>query len=101
MRISVSLKLLQITYSVFLTITSYDKMVFYAILIGIVQFFVAMSYRMFCIWNFKECHLSLDFDRGIFKRMISFSGWNLTANVAEMLKLQGVLVLMSMFFNQQ
>lgn len=82
----------------FLTITSYDKMVFYAILIGVVQFFVAMSYRMFCIWNFKECHLSLDFDKGIFKRMISFSGWNLTANVAEMLKLQGVLVLMSMFF---
>ena len=54
---------------------------------------------MFCIWNFKECHLSLDFDRGIFKRMISFSGWNLTANVAEMLKLQGVLVLMSMIFS--
>lgn len=75
-----------------------DKLVFYAILLAIVQVLVAFSYRIYCHMQFTESHLSRHFDRGIFKSMMSFSGWNILANVVETLRLQGVIVLMNMFF---
>lgn len=81
-----------------LAIAPYDKMLFYAILIAIVQLLLASFYRFYCIAKFNECKLNLTFDKSIFKKLLGFSGWNITANVAEVLKAQGVIVLINMFF---
>ncbi len=81
-----------------LSIAPYDKMLFYAILIAIVQILLASFYRFFCVNKFQECRLNFSFDKSIFKKLIVFSGWNITANIAEMLKAQGVIVLINMFF---
>ncbi len=81
-----------------LAVAPYDKMLFYAILIAIIQILIASFYRFFCIIKFQECKLYLTFDKLIFKRLIGFSGWNITANIAEVLKAQGVIVLINMFF---
>ncbi len=75
-----------------------DKLTFYAILLALVQVIVAMLYRVYCNVKFRESHLSRSFDRSIFRSMMGFSGWNILANVVETLKLQGVIVLMNMFF---
>ena len=81
-----------------LTLTSYDRLVFYAILIALVQFMVAMTYRFFSIRKFTEARLCRVFDKSIFKSLMSFSGWNVMANLSETLKLQGYLVLLNLFF---
>lgn len=81
-----------------LSIASMDRLIVYAVLIAIVQFLVAVSYRVYCIRHFSESHLYRVFDKAIFKRMMGFSGWNVMANLSETLKLQGVLVLINMFF---
>ena len=81
-----------------LVITPYDKMLFYAILIAIVQIVLASFYRFFCVSKFQECRLNFSFDKSIFKKLMGFSGWNITANIAEVLKAQGVIVLINMFF---
>ncbi|WP_294593294.1 polysaccharide biosynthesis protein [uncultured Bacteroides sp.] len=81
-----------------LSITPFDKMLIYAILVAAVQISVAMFYRFYCNCNFKECKLSFAFDIGIFKRIMGFSGWNIAANITEILKSQGVIILMNMFF---
>lgn len=75
-----------------------DKLVFYAILLAFVQILVALLYRLYCVRKFDESHLSFAFDKTIFKSMMSFSGWNIIANIVETLKLQGIIVLMNMFF---
>lgn len=81
-----------------LSIASSDRLIAYAVLIAIVQFLVAMLYRIYCIRHFSESHLHKVFDKEIFKGMMGFSGWNVMANLSETLKLQGVLILINMFF---
>ena len=81
-----------------LCLSDYDKLVTYAILIAVVELLTAMSYRFYCIRKFKESHLGLVFERDIFKSLLSFSGWNILANLSETLKLQGYIILLNQFF---
>ena len=75
-----------------------DKLVFYAILLGVIQFAVALVYRIYCKKQFIEATIRRIFDKSIFKNMMSFSGWNLMANVANVIGMQAVIVVMGMFF---
>lgn len=81
-----------------LSISSWDKLVFYAILIAVVQLILALSYRFYCIRHYKESRLIWYFDKRIFRKMLSFSGWSLIANLSEVLGNQGIIVLINMFF---
>lgn len=83
---------------VFIAYSPIDKLVFYALLLAIVQIIVALFYRLYCVVQFPEARLCKLFDKVIFKEMLSFSGWNIIANVVETIKLQGIVVLMNMFF---
>ncbi len=82
-----------------LSITSLDRLVFYAILITLVQIVVFLFYWLYAIKHFEESHLHLIFDKKILRSLLGFSGWNITANLADTLKLQGILVLTNMFFS--
>ncbi|MBQ9100131.1 MAG: oligosaccharide flippase family protein [Paludibacteraceae bacterium] len=82
-----------------IAIADSDRLIIYAILIFFVQMIVALYYRYYCSSHFVESKLSRNFDRGIFKSMMTFSGWNIMANLTETLKHQGVLVLINMFFS--
>lgn len=88
---------LGICYMLF--ITSYDKLIVYASLIAFIQMLVAMAYRIYCMKQYNEAHLSLTFNRTVFKGLIGFSGWNVMANLTEMLKLQGVVIIINMFLS--
>lgn len=82
-----------------LVLSPIDRLVFYAILLAVVQIAIALFYRFYCMANFKEAHLALSFDNYIFKGLLSFSGWNIVANLTETLKLQGVLILINIFLS--
>lgn len=81
-----------------LSIINFDKLEIYALLIAVVQVLVALCNRFYCSRNFKECKLKFVYDKSLIKKMAKFSGWDITANIVEMLKLQGVLVLLNLFF---
>lgn len=82
-----------------LSLVSWDKLIFYAALIAIVQLIVAMFNRFYCIHRYDESHLQKRFDKSVFKEMMSFSAWSLIANVSQVLGTQGLTVVMNMFFN--
>lgn len=81
-----------------LSISTYDRLVVYAILIAIVQVSIAMLYRIYCRKRFIESKLQPTFDKAIFRSMMGFSGWNVLANLSETLSLQGIVVLLNLFF---
>lgn len=81
-----------------LSVGNMDRLIFYAILLAVVQFSVAMSYRIYCVRNFEESNLCLKFDKTILKNLLSFSGWNIMANISNTLSHQGTLVLINLFF---
>lgn len=81
-----------------LGVLCFDRLVVYAALIALVQVLVASLYRIYCRINFVESKLNACFNKQIFRSLMCFSGWNVMANLAETLKLQGFLVLINMFF---
>lgn len=88
---------LAITYLIF--VAHRDRLIFYAILLAVVQITVALIYRFFCVRNYSESHLSRNFDKPIFKEILGFSSWSLIANVSYILGTQGLTVVMNMFFS--
>ena len=81
-----------------LSISPMDKLVFYAILVAVVQLLVAFGYRVYCVRNYEESRISATFEKSTFKEMLSFSGLGLVANVSYILSSQGLVVLINMFF---
>lgn len=81
-----------------LSIADFDKLVLYSSLNAVVSVTVAFFYRLYSRHNFSESRLFLCFDKSIFRSLMGFSGWNIMANLAETLKLQGYLILINMFF---
>lgn len=82
-----------------LTLSTFDKLIYYAVLIAAVQISVALFYRFYCVRHYDESHLLRHFDKSIFKQMMSFSSWGLIANISFILSTQGLTVLMGMFFS--
>lgn len=81
-----------------LVVSSVDKLIFYACLVALVQLLVASYYRLYCIRSYEESHLTHKFDGKVFYGMLSFSGLSLLANASQVLSIQGLMVLMNMFF---
>lgn len=82
-----------------ISITHWDRLIVYAILLAAIQVIIALIYRFFCVNNYSESRITQNFDRPIFKEMLEFSSWNLIASVSNVLGTQGLTVVMNMFFS--
>lgn len=82
-----------------LLIAPWDRLIFYAILIALVQISITMFYRFYCMKSYSESHLMRKFDKPIFKDMLQFSSWSLIANISQILGTQGLTVILNMFFS--
>ena len=96
--VSVFEALAKLVVTYLISVTPFDRMLTYAILLAVIQISVALFYRIYGSRKFSECHLALLFDKSLFKRIMGFSGWNLTAHVSEILRHQGIVILMNLFF---
>lgn len=93
--LDVSVKLL-IAYLLY--ISSYDRLIVYAILMFLAQFLIRQIYSVYCHRHFPESKFKLIKDTPLFKEMISFSMWSLFGNLANVGAGQGVNVVLNMFF---
>lgn len=91
-----SLGKLGVAYAI--SLAPIEKLVWYALITALLQLSIAMSYRFYCIKNYKESRISRQFNKNTFKKMIGFSGWSLIANISQILSTQGLIVLINMFF---
>ncbi|MBQ7945248.1 MAG: polysaccharide biosynthesis protein [Bacteroidales bacterium] len=82
-----------------ISVTQWDRLIFYAVLLAVVQVVISLTYRFFCTKQYQESHLTKHFDKPIFKEMLGFSSWSLIANISQILGTQGLTVVMNMFFS--
>lgn len=75
-----------------------DKLIYYGIILLIVSLFVSFYYRLYCISNFAECKFVRIWDKTLFREMFSYSSWSLFGGMASVVPLQGVNILLNMFF---
>lgn len=76
-----------------------DKLKLYALLVFIVTVVVQLIYMFYCKYRYKTYKLRLYWDTKMFKEMLSFAGWNMIGSIANVLRSQGINVLLNMFFN--
>lgn len=81
-----------------ITLTPYDKLVVYAVLMAFIQILLLVMYFGYCRIKFSECRFTGKFNKMYGKNVGSFVGWNLIGSLAIIAKEQGVNVVLNMFF---
>ena len=81
-----------------ITVSPFDKLISYAVLLVIVALIIRMVYGIYCNRRFEECHYRLVYDRSLLKQMGSFAGWQFLTNCCWMFNTQGVNILINLFF---
>ena len=90
--LDVVLKLL-ICYAV--VVSPIDRLIFYAILLFLVQCIDQAIYWTYCKRKFEECKLHALFEKQLFKQMFGFAGWNFIGSSAAVLRTQGANLLLN------
>ncbi len=75
-----------------------DKLIIYGVFMLLISLAVRSVYSLYARRNFPECRIGPKPDMGIFKEMISFSAWTVMSHLSVVLRLQGVSVLLNIFF---
>lgn len=81
-----------------LSLVSWDKLMFYAILMLVEAVLVFLLYVYYCKKHFPVCRFTFIWDKTIFCELMSYMGWNLFGSASGMLVLQGQSILLNMFF---
>ena len=87
--ISIFEALLKLGIVYLLTLIDFDKLILYVLLYLAATVLINMVYAFYCRKHIPECRYSLMWDKGLFKRLVSFSGWSMLAGGARVLKSQG------------
>ena len=96
--ISILDALLKLGIVYMLLVVPYDKLQFYGslmLLIHILNFFL---YWYYCHRNYCESKYKFYWEKGLFKTLLSYTGWNLFGSFSGVAKGQGLNIILNMFF---
>lgn len=75
-----------------------DRLIIYAFLFLGVKLFIRLLYGIYCNRHFPESRFRWQWDRSLVREMLSFAGWNLWGNMAQVAFTQGLNLLLNLFF---
>ena len=90
--------LLKLAVAILLSISSFDRLITYSLLMCVVAVLVRFLYAAYCRHFFEESRTGAGFDRSYFRQMFSFAGWNGLAYGVYLVNTQGVTLLVNYFF---
>lgn len=77
---------------------TWDKLVVYGFLFSLISVVNFFAYVLYCHTKFDEIKLNLKYDRPLFRKMLSFSGWNVFGSFSNIMKEQGLNMVLNFFF---
>lgn len=81
-----------------LLIFSVDKLILYSILTFSVILLVTLWFSLFCHKAFTRIRIEKVRDKGLYKKLISFSGWAMFGSVANLGLQQGLNIIINIFY---
>ncbi|NLF42400.1 MAG: multidrug transporter, partial [Bacteroidales bacterium] len=85
-----------IAYAVYLKLL--DGLKLYAILLFLLTTSVALFYRFYCVKHFGErCKITKVNNKRLYKKLISYSGWDLIGSFSGVARSQGVNLILNLF----
>ena len=89
---------LKLTIVITLPYFPYDKLIVYSILLLAISLFNLLWSVSYAKHRFNEVKIIKTFDKVLFGKMLSFSGWNLFGTFATTIRGQGVNMVLNLFF---
>ena len=96
--VSIAEAILKLAIVFLLRIIFFDKLILYGILLCAVSFIITALYRIYCRKHFSESHFKFLWENSMFKEILSYSGWNLFGSASDVVKNQGLNILLNLFF---
>lgn len=93
--VEVAMKLL-IAYS--LCLATDDRLMLYAVLICGSSMFILLCYIAYCRKKYRTCQIRRVRNTQIYKDLLSFSGWSFVGSSANIFSVQGVNIILNIFF---
>jgi O-antigen/teichoic acid export membrane protein len=81
-----------------LIISPFDKLIFYACMLFLINIGIILFYRIYCIRRYQESRIKLCKEKALYKDMFKFAGSDLIGNVSVLAQGQGLNLLLNMFF---
>lgn len=75
-----------------------DKLILWSVMVLGSTLSYALFYVIYCKCNFLEARIRPHKDTKLYKRMLSFSIWNLISGISGMLQNQGMSIILNMFY---
>lgn len=89
---------LKLSIAFLICITPMDKLVVYAILMMLVTAIVSISYFLYCRLKYPSCRFRINTEKSIYANLISFSGWTIIGTSANLISVQGMNIILNIFF---
>ena len=74
-----------------------DYLILYGLFIALISVFDLVWYVIYCKKKLKEISFARGLDRSTFRDMLSFSGWNMFGSLSQILREQGINLIMNLF----
>ena len=81
-----------------LVISPFDKLLFYASLLFLINIGIILFYRIYCISRYPESRIKVCKEKVLYKDMFKFAGSDLIGNVSVLAQGQGLNLLLNVFF---
>ena len=81
-----------------LLVSPIDRLLFYGLLMFLIQLVSRGMYYIYCKKHFSECHLRLIYDKQLLKEISGFAGWNMIGSSSAILRNQGGNILINLFY---
>lgn len=77
-----------------------DKLILYGILMACIPFIIMTIMRIYCHKKYEECVIAPRkyWDKNLIKEISGFAGWSFFASAATMITMQGIAILLNIFF---
>lgn len=89
---------LKLGVALLLSISPIDKLILYSILLCLTSYTVLIINYLFCKYKYDECKFKWHKDKEIYKSLLQFSGWNILGSTTSMLTVQGMNIVLNIFF---
>lgn len=96
--VGLSEPVLKLLFILLLPFLPFDKLITYSLIIFFISIVMAAVYIVCCNKLFEECRLTRSADKSLFKKMLSFTSWNLLESLSNMMSSQGQDILINLFF---
>lgn len=85
--------------AILILIISENRLIWYAVFMLLVFGIDRICYLIYCKANFIESRGKIVYSKSVFQSMISFAGWNVFGNLANMTREQGLTIIINIFTN--